>query len=414
MSGNNTGSGGLWAFIKKVWGGVVFVFAVVSTVLNYIKLAEGHSNSFTWVLFGVSIFLLFLIFVFYSFFWKPELQDGDQQEDKSSPALILPNSPKPVAAQPEKEQLRKVRFRKRVRLLARLGLLIIPFLVWAGFKIHRYHVELPSEDFIILVANFEGAGSEDYLVTQEIFQNLEREMESYEKVKVERLDKYLTSIKDAMQEGKQKKAAIVIWGNYKIIDKIVPISVNFEILKDSSQFPELGEEVRGETQPVAIAQLNSFKLQTRLSQEMTYLSLFTLGMYRYLDEDWEQAIEYFNEALNELKNPGEPISSLGQEVVYLYLGFSSARNLNYKEALVYYNKALELKSDYNRAWISRGFALEKLERYEEAIDSYKKVLELKPDDHYAWKDRGIALLVFYHLEVRSLVSKSSKSEILIG
>lgn len=372
MSGNNNSTGELWAFIQKVWGGVVFVGGVVSAIWGYLKLAEGNSSLFTWVLFGVSIFLLFLIFIFYSFFWKPELKDGDQQEDKSSQALILPNPSKPVAAQPEKEQLRKVKFRKRVRLLARLGLLIIPFLVWAGFKIYRYHTELPSEDFIILVANFEGAESQDYLVTQEIFQNLEREIEGYDKVTVEKLDKSLTSIKDARQEGEQKKAAIVIWGRYQVIDKIVPISVNFEIMKDSSEFPELGEEVRGKTQPVAIAQLNSFKLQTRLSQEMTYLSLFTLGMYRYLDEDWDRAIEYLNEALNELKNPEETISSLGR----------------HEAAIDSYEKALEFKPDLHQAWNNKGFTLELLGRYETAIDSYDQALEFKPDYYYAWYNKA--------------------------
>ena len=63
----------------------------------------------------------------------------------------------------------------------------------------------------------------------------------------------------------------------------------------------------------------------------------------------------------------------------------------YKEALVSYDQALEVKPDNHEAWNNRGNALRNLGRYEEAIAAYDQALEVKPDKHEAWYNRGIAL-----------------------
>ena len=51
----------------------------------------------------------------------------------------------------------------------------------------------------------------------------------------------------------------------------------------------------------------------------------------------------------------------------------------YEEAIVSYDKALEIKPDLHEAWYNRGIALGNLGRLEEAIASYDKALEFKPD-----------------------------------
>ena len=63
----------------------------------------------------------------------------------------------------------------------------------------------------------------------------------------------------------------------------------------------------------------------------------------------------------------------------------------YAKAIASYDKALEFKPDFHRAWYNRGNALGNLGRLEEAIASYDKALEFKPDYHAAWNNRGNAL-----------------------
>ena len=382
MSDKNNNNGGLLAFFQQVWAGVVFVFGVVSAILGYIKLADGDLGLFTLVLLGVGVAGLFLSCFYYAFRWQPEVNDG-----KPESVIIRTDSPKPVASQGKKEKQRK-----RVRWIARFGLFLIPLLVWGGYRFYQHQAALPPQDFKILVANFETADAEDHRVTREIFRNLEREMEKYgDAVKVERLDKTLGSIQGAKTAGKHNKAAIVIWGDYQVMNDIVPISVNFEILKETTDFPELGESVQGKTQPAQLSELNSFKLQTNLSQEMTYLSLFTLGMYRYLDQDWEQAITDFERALKVSSETNQPIASLGKEVVYYYLGNSSYLLELYDQALKFYSQAIDINPDDDAVWNNRGLALDNLGKHEDAIASFDKAIEIKPDKDEAWYNRGVAL-----------------------
>lgn len=63
----------------------------------------------------------------------------------------------------------------------------------------------------------------------------------------------------------------------------------------------------------------------------------------------------------------------------------------YESALKFFDKAIQLKSDYAEAWVGKGIALVKLERYEEALKAYNKVIELKPDDAEVWADKGATL-----------------------
>lgn len=59
----------------------------------------------------------------------------------------------------------------------------------------------------------------------------------------------------------------------------------------------------------------------------------------------------------------------------------------YKEALVYYDRVLEIDPKYVKAWINRGLTLYELKRYEEALYSYDKALEIAPNNQFLLKKR---------------------------
>ncbi len=90
---------------------------------------------------------------------------------------------------------------------------------------------------------------------------------------------------------------------------------------------------------------------------------------------------------------------VGDPSDYLKLGDASIfMQGNYDKAIEYYEKAIELKQDYAKAWYSKGLALHKLGRdekalkaYEEALKAYDKATELKQDDANAWYGKGLAL-----------------------
>ena len=62
-----------------------------------------------------------------------------------------------------------------------------------------------------------------------------------------------------------------------------------------------------------------------------------------------------------------------------------------EEAIVSFDKALEIQLEFHEAWYNRGIALNNLGRLNEAIASYDKALKIKPDKHEAWYWRGTVL-----------------------
>jgi hypothetical protein len=222
-----------------------------------------------------------------------------------------------------------------------LGFCVIPILTVAGFISWQYSPSLTAKDFIILVAKFKAPQPENYLVTETIVENLENATKDYSHVRIKTLDKSFEDTNTAKKEGKQKKAVIVIWGEYRKIRKDVCVDINFEIVKPPFKFPE--PEAKEKTQVIAVEQPESCVLQTRLSQEMAYLSLFTQGMYRYSEEDWAKAIDLLTKALDEAK---EPVSSLGKDVVYGYRGLAYYKQGNLDEAMEQWKQAVMINPDY--------------------------------------------------------------------
>ena len=63
----------------------------------------------------------------------------------------------------------------------------------------------------------------------------------------------------------------------------------------------------------------------------------------------------------------------------------------YHEALLSYEKAIELDPLYAEAWSGKGHELIGLGRYDEAIQAFNKAIEIKPDFSDAWAYKGLAL-----------------------
>ena len=73
------------------------------------------------------------------------------------------------------------------------------------------------------------------------------------------------------------------------------------------------------------------------------------------------------------------------------LGILNANKEKFNEALESYDEALEIKPEYQDAWVNRGSALSNLGKYEEALKSYDEALKIKPDSYQAWNNRGNSL-----------------------
>ncbi len=68
----------------------------------------------------------------------------------------------------------------------------------------------------------------------------------------------------------------------------------------------------------------------------------------------------------------------------------------HEEAVASFDKAIEIKTEFTRAWYNKGDTLQKLERYDDALACYDKVIEIDPKNDSsvvvgAWNGKGDAL-----------------------
>ncbi|MBR4151809.1 MAG: tetratricopeptide repeat protein [Selenomonadaceae bacterium] len=135
-------------------------------------------------------------------------------------------------------------------------------------------------------------------------------------------------------------------------------------------------------------------------------------------KQYEQAIKYFDKAIELKLNPnlsyaynnrGNAYSDLGQneraiqdynKAIELNPNYAEAYNnrgvaymdglKQYERAIQDYNKAIELNPNYADAYYNRGNAYKALGQYERAIQDYNKTIELNPNFDKAYNNRGIA------------------------
>lgn len=85
------------------------------------------------------------------------------------------------------------------------------------------------------------------------------------------------------------------------------------------------------------------------------------------------------------------------------IGNERAKEGNNEDALIAYDKALELDPNHVSAWNNKGIVLSRLKRFEEAIICYDEAIEIEPQYVNAWYNKANALRNFG----QSLVDKAN-------
>ncbi|MDE1728422.1 tetratricopeptide repeat protein [Candidatus Nitrosotalea okcheonensis] len=85
------------------------------------------------------------------------------------------------------------------------------------------------------------------------------------------------------------------------------------------------------------------------------------------------------------------------------VGNENAKNNNNEDALVAYDKALEIDPNHVSAWNNKGIVLSRLKRFEESLICYDKAIEINPEYVNAWYNKANALRNF----AQSLIDKAN-------
>ena len=230
----------------------------------------------------------------------------------------------------------------------------------------------------ILVAEFEGPEPQNYRFTDYLLNEIKEKTVDYKDVLVVPLGKAITEQegKDvARRVGKEKKADIVIWGWYGKTKDKVPLSVHFELLSKPNELPELGAQVQGKVRSLSVATLESFDMQVDVAQEITYLSLVTLGMSRYSAKDWDGAIVRLSAALESVK----PLPKvLDPAAVYFFRAIAYYHKGEKDREIVGYNQALKLNPKFAKAYTNRCLVYIEKGEYDRALTDCNQALKLDP------------------------------------
>src|SRR5215216_1032015 len=361
----------LTGFLKNLTGVITSVIGLVTGIAGFVNFAIGNRGTITLTLLaiGISAFEIGFLYIYFKKVTRKirlPFPDNDKVEEKKGAA-----------------------YSDRIRRLALIGAILIPLIsvtVLVGWKyLHRPH----SNKIIVLVSNFEGPDAGNYRVTDLIMSALREATKKYPEVEVRHLNQSITEQQgneEAHKVGEAQGASLFLWGWYGRGAGNVLVTTHFEVLTGPKDLPSKSER---RMLNAAVAELESFKIQTQLSEEMTYLTLMTIGLVRLEANDFNGAIERFTDALNQISTSKELINLAP---IYYFRGNGYLFNNDYDRAIPDYNEAIRLKIKEPDAYYNRSIAFNIKGDYDRAIADCDEAIKLKPDDPYFYFSRGYASL----------------------
>jgi tetratricopeptide (TPR) repeat protein len=254
--------------------------------------------------------------------------------------------------------------------------------------------DINSNVITILVANFQGPDPQNYLVADKIIQRLQAATSGYSDISIQPLAETITEQTGskggsayARDLGAKRNASIVLWGFYGVTSEKVDVSVHYEVLRKPARL-SLRQNLKTETLP--ISDLNDFTIQTRLSGEMTYLVLLTVGLARFESGDYDAAIDRFTKALAQSNTPEQLVDPAD---IYFYRGLAHYYRAGVNGidlAIADYTETIRREPDLADTYYNRGLAYAKKGQFDSAIADYTDAIRRNPDLAEAYNSRGIA------------------------
>lgn len=113
------------------------------------------------------------------------------------------------------------------------------------------------------------------------------------------------------------------------------------------------------------------------------------------DKDPQSIISAITSQLDNQKSAAIDESTLELVESWFNLGLKQASAGDFNEAVVSWEKALELNPNLVEAWHNRGSALGRLGNYQQALKSFEQALKIAPQNAQAWNDLAHT---FYQLQ----------------
>jgi tetratricopeptide (TPR) repeat protein len=242
----------------------------------------------------------------------------------------------------------------------------------------------PSHKIRFLVAEFDGPRPQEYGISQIIYEQLSEATRQYPEVQIDYLKQAIDNRESARAKAQEHHAAVVLWGMYLVNKSQARVTIHFEVAQSPVAVPA---ETGKHTVTAYTKDLEAFVVQEKLSKEMSYLTLLSVGLIKFLRGDLGGAIDRFTGALAQGSAPKELADPT---VAHLLRGICYLARKNRDLALADFSTALKRRQDDPTLYILRGMIFSDQGKLNEAISDYDRAISLNPNDEEAHTNRSIA------------------------
>ncbi len=386
---------GLPELIKKVWLPVAGFLGAVTLAYNFYQLWLGDQATITFIIAGSGLFLLIVVLGWIGFGYHITIQKKQKR----------------------KEPQYTKKYRWSARALLAVVLVGMGYSTWLLFE----HRKEEKENFVIVIAKFEGP-EEIYGLRNEIIEQISSDLTPSSTIKIKPVDEVVTpehGSEYAKQLGEKYLADIVLWAWYRPTQK-ANIVIHIENLSPG-QISGLHDSTTCRLS-ASIGDLETFTFQFQLSNETSAMINYWAGLIAFEGKDYNSAVTRFTKSI---ENKTTELTSLPIDLASIYFyradsyryleeyknaiadfdtfigmnpehycahydrGYSYAMMEKYNEAIADYEKAVEIDPKYSATYINLGNAYESLKDYKTALEFYNKALEISPQDAAAYNGRGV-------------------------
>ena len=276
--------------------------------------------------------------------------------------------------------------------VAGMLILAIAALLIAGiFNIDPLRALLPTPmafaparegESLIIVANFEDRSEGKYKgidPAQYIFEELQRHAKQASlQIRVERLREGVND-NTVRAIGKKYACTLLIWGWYDALT----ITSRLEQIQTVRCSPT------DDLKRLSLTEIDRFEfnITTDLPSQTSYLTLLTLGLERYGNRKYEDALSLLNSAISVASAPNV---SVNPSEAYRARGSVYYATKKYAKALSDYEESIRLRPSYSGGYICLARAYSNRGDYRSAIALYNRLIEIEPDNATYYHDRGLS------------------------
>ncbi len=138
---------------------------------------------------------------------------------------------------------------------------------------------------------------------------------------------------------------------------------------------------------------NSFLSYSKVYEKYPYMTeaIYSLGVVKMREGDYDKAIEYFNKALIVNDSHENTQKALKSTAGTLFNeGNNFYRRRDFSSALDYYKKVVKIDDSFYQAHYQIGVVESRLKNNRGAVSAYTKTVEVKPDFYQGWYALGLA------------------------